>query len=301
MFQLPASPLALIKDPILDSFKVKLYLKRDDLIHPEVTGNKWRKLKFNLIEAKLQGFNQLLTFGGAYSNHIYATAAAGKEFGFKTVGIIRGDELTPDSNATLRFAHDCGMELIFVTRLDYNFRNRLTRQYGEKFYVLPEGGTNDLAIKGVNEMVDEIYDVLNPDYICSAVGTGGTIAGIISGLRGNTKAIGFASLKGKGLLKGQIEKLLPFEKEFELNEQYHFDGYAKTTPELISFIKGFEERNPNIMLEQVYTGKMMFGIYDLIQKGYFPENANIVAVHTGGLQGRCDELKKTAINQASIV
>lgn len=291
MFQLPPSPLELIKDPILSSFDIKLYLKRDDLIHPQVTGNKWRKLKFNLIEAKEKGFSQLLTFGGAYSNHIYATAAAGKEFGFKTVGIIRGDELNPDSNATLRFANDCGMELIFVTRLDYNFRNRLTRQYGEKFYILPEGGTNDLAIKGVNEMVDEIYQVLNPDFICSAVGTGGTLAGIISGVKGKTKAIGFASLKGKGLLKGQIEKLLPFEKHFELNEQYHFDGYAKTTPELIDFINTFEERNPSIQLEQVYTGKMMFGIYDLIQQGYFPKNSIVVAVHTGGLQGRCDELK----------
>ncbi|MBB6003110.1 1-aminocyclopropane-1-carboxylate deaminase/D-cysteine desulfhydrase [Arcicella rosea] len=291
MFQLPHSPLTLIKDAVLASYNIKLYIKRDDLIHPTVTGNKWRKLKFNLIEAKEKGFDQLLTFGGAYSNHIYATAAAGKEFGFKTVGIIRGDELTPDSNDTLRYAHDCGMELIFVTRLDYNFRNRLTRQYGEKFYVLPEGGTNDLAIKGVNEMVDEIYEVIDPDFICSAVGTGGTLAGIVSGVRGTTKAIGFASLKGKGLLKGQIEKLLPFEKEFELNEQYHFDGYAKTTPELIEFIKGFEERNNGIQLEQVYTGKMMFGIYDLIKQGYFPENSNIVAVHTGGLQGRSEELK----------
>lgn len=291
MFQLPHSPLTLIKDAVPASYNIKLYIKRDDLIHPTVTGNKWRKLKFNLIEAKEKGFDQLLTFGGAYSNHIYATAAAGKEFGFKTVGIIRGDELTPDSNDTLRYAHNCGMELIFVTRLDYNFRNRLTRQYGEKFYVLPEGGTNHLAIKGVNEMVDEIYEVIDPDFVCSAVGTGGTLAGIVSGVRGTTKAIGFASLKGKGLLKGQIEKLLPFEKEFELNEQYHFDGYAKTTPELIDFIKGFEERNPNIQLEQVYTGKMMFGIYDLIKKGYFPENSIIVAVHTGGLQGRCEELK----------
>jgi 1-aminocyclopropane-1-carboxylate deaminase len=292
MFQLPSSPLALIKDPLLTPLGVNLYLKRDDLIHPEVTGNKWRKLKFNLIEARLQGYDKLLTFGGAYSNHIYATAAAGKEFGFKTVGIIRGDELTPDSNPTLRFAYEQGMELIFVTRLDYNFRNKLTKQYGDKYYVLPEGGTNHLAIKGVNEMMNEIYEVLNPDFVCSSVGTGGTLAGIVSGLRGNSKAIGFASLKGKGLLKGQIEKILPFEKDFELNEEYHFDGYAKTTPELIAFIKAFEERNPSIQLEQVYTGKMMFGIYDLIQKGYFPKNSNIVAVHTGGLQGRCEELRE---------
>lgn len=291
MFQLPHSPLTLIKDSIIGDYNINLYIKRDDLIHPTVTGNKWRKLKYNLIAAKEKGFDQLLTFGGAYSNHIYATAAAGKVFGFKTVGIIRGEELRPDSNDTLKFAHRCGMELIFVTRLDYNFRNRLTRQYGEKFYVLPEGGTNDSAIKGVNEMVDEIYDQINPDFICSAVGTGGTLAGIVSAVRGTTTAIGFASLKGKGLLKGQIEKLLPFEKEFELNEQYHFNGYAKTTPELFEFIKGFEERNQGIQLEQVYTGKMMFGIYDLIKQGYFPENSNIVAVHTGGLQGRSEELK----------
>jgi 1-aminocyclopropane-1-carboxylate deaminase len=296
MFPLPPSPLTLIKDTFLTPFGVNLYLKRDDLIHPEVTGNKWRKLKFNLIQAREKGFDKLLTFGGAFSNHIYATAAAGKEFGFKTVGIIRGDELTPESNPTLRFAHEQGMELIFVTRLDYNFRNKLTKQYGDKYYVLPEGGTNDLALRGVNEMMDEIYEVLNPDFVCSSVGTGGTLAGIVSGLRGNTKAIGFASLKGKGLLKGQIEKILPFEKEFELNEQYHFDGYAKTTPELIEFIKAFEERNLNIQLEQVYTGKMMFGIYDLIQKGYFPKNSNIIAIHTGGLQGRCEELNENSVS-----
>jgi 1-aminocyclopropane-1-carboxylate deaminase len=290
MLQLPSSPLERINDPFLENYAIKLYIKRDDLIHPFVTGNKWRKLKLNLQEANNQGFEKILTFGGAYSNHIYATAAAGREFNFKTVGIIRGEELTAESNNTLAFAEKCGMELIFVTRLDYNFRNRLTKQYSNNYYVLPEGGTNELAIKGVQEMVEEIYDEINPDFICSSVGTGGTLAGIASGVKGNTIAMGFASLKGKGLLKGQIQKMLPENINFELIEDYHFDGYAKTTPELIDFITGFEKRNPTIQLEQVYTGKMMYGIYDLIKQGYFPENATIVVVHTGGLQGRCEEL-----------
>ena len=295
MFQLPPSPLQLINDPILSKFNIKLYIKRDDLIHPDITGNKWRKLKYNLIAAREQGFDTLLTFGGAYSNHIAATAVAGKTFNFKTIGLIRGHELTPMSNRTLMYAKLNGMDLIFLQRLDYGYKDKLTREYKKDHYVLPEGGTNELAIKGVIEMVDEIYDKITPNYICCAVGTGGTLAGIINGLRGDTEALGILALKDdiRDLVGKAITKLVPENAKFNLiKDDYHFGNYAKTTPELIDFIKEFEKRNPTIQLEQVYTGKMMFGLYDMIQKGKFKENSIIVVIHTGGMQGRSDELDK---------
>ena len=294
MFQLPPSPLELINDPILSEYNIKLYIKRDDLIHPDITGNKWRKLKYNLIYAREEGFNTLLTFGGAYSNHIAATAAAGRTFNFKTIGLIRGQELTPTSNHTLMYAKLNGMDLIFLPRLDYSYKDKLTREYKKDHYVLPEGGTNLLALKGVEEMVQEIYDKITPDYICCAVGSGGTFAGIVNGLKGETKAIGIMAVKEdiRRLVHTAIKKLVPKSVEFDLIDDYHFGNYAKTTPELIDFIKDFEKRNPTIQLEQVYTGKMMFGIYDMIQKGKFKENSTIVIIHTGGMQGRSDELDR---------
>lgn len=295
MFQLPPSPLQLINDPILNKYNLKLYIKRDDLIHPDITGNKWRKLKYNLIAAREQGFDSLLTFGGAYSNHIAATAVAGKTFNFKTIGLIRGNELTPTSNPTLRYAKLNGMDLIFLPRSDYKFKDKLTQEHQKDHYVLPEGGTNELAIRGVIEMVDEIYDEIVPDYICCAVGSGGTLAGIVNGLKGGTKAIGILVLKDdtQNLIEKTIAKLIPENAEFDLiKDPYHFGNYGKTTPELIDFMKGFEKRNATIQIEQVYTGKMMFGIYDMIQKGKFKENSTIVIVHTGGMQGRSDELDR---------
>ena len=290
MIQLPPSPLQLIDDPLLRDYPVKLYIKRDDLIHPEITGNKWRKLKYNLIEAREKGFKSLMTFGGAFSNHIYATSAAGKEFGFKTTGIIRGEELTATSNEILMFSKINGMDLIFLPRLNYGFKDKITRQYKDDFYVIPEGGSNEFAIKGVVEMMDEIYAEITPDVVCVAAGTGGTLAGIITGLRGETKALGFAVLKDKGLMYNFVSKLLTVEKEFNIINDYIFGNYGKTTLELIKFIIEFEKRNPSIKLEQVYTGKMMFGVYDMIQKGKFKEGTTICVIHTGGLRGRMKQL-----------
>ena len=290
MIQLPPSPLQLIDDPLLKDYSVKLYIKRDDLIHPEITGNKWRKLKYNLIEAREKGFKSLMTFGGAFSNHIYATSAAGKEFGFETTGIIRGEELTATSNEILMFSKINGMDLIFLPRLNYGFKDKITRQYKDDFYVIPEGGSNEFAIKGVVEMMDEIYAEITPDVVCVAAGTGGTLAGIITGLRGETKALGFAVLKDKGLMYNFVSKLLTVEKEFNIINDYIFGNYGKTTLELIKFIIEFEKRNPSIKLEQVYTGKMMFGVYDMIQKGKFKEGTTICVIHTGGLRGRMKQL-----------
>lgn len=294
MISLAPSPLTLLESPLLLDKEIKLYLKRDDLLHPEISGNKWRKLKYNLIDARTKGYDSLVTFGGAFSNHIYATAAAGKVFGFKTYGIIRGEELSPSSSPTLAFAKSCGMDLQFVSRTAYRDKNALIEQFPKHLYVVPEGGSSQLALEGVREMAEEIYAVLHPDYICASVGTGGTLAGIISGLKPNTKAIGFLALKGVALgMRQDIQDLIGDEtlaKNFELNEDFHFGGYAKYTAELIDFIKNFEQQFPPIQLEQVYTGKLLYGIFQLIQQDYFKKGSTIVCVHTGGLQGRCTEL-----------
>ncbi len=265
-------------------------IKREDLNHPVISGNKWRKLKYNLQEAKKLGHRKLLTFGGAYSNHIYATAGAGKEFDFETIGVIRGEEHLP-LNPTLSFAKEAGMHLHYMDRTTYRRKSEpeviklLKQQYGD-FYLIPDGGTNALAIEGCQEIVEEIN--VDYDYLCCPVGTGGTIAGLISGLKGRSNVIGFSSLKGD-FLKDEVADLLQQANysynNWSINVDYHFGGYAKTKPALLNFMKTFEAQH-QIPLDPVYTAKMMFGIYDLIRSDYFPKGAKVLAVHTGGLQGR---------------
>lgn len=287
-----------ISDPAITSFGVTMYVLRLDLSHSSISGNKWYKLKYNVEEIKRQKAEVVLTFGGAFSNHIAAVAAAGNESGFNTIGIIRGDELSspPSSNtkgisSTLTFAESCGMKLHFVSREEYRkkdstgFIDSLIQQFGN-FYLLPEGGSNELAVKGCSEITSHID--IPFDYICCPVGTGGTLAGIISSLRTTQKAIGFSVLKEGGFLNKEVEKLLTFpfpSSKGTINTAYHFGGYAKHTPELLKFISDFEKQN-QIPLDHVYSGKMIIGIYDLIKKNYFPQNSAIIAVHTGGLQGK---------------
>ncbi|WP_187264549.1 1-aminocyclopropane-1-carboxylate deaminase/D-cysteine desulfhydrase [Pontibacter beigongshangensis] len=285
------APLQQLRHPLLDQQNVELWVKREDLLHPALPGNKWRKLKYNLQEAKRQQKSTLLTFGGAYSNHIAAVAAAGEEFGFRTIGMIRGEEHLP-LNPTLRFAISKGMELHYLSREVYrqkdapDFLQQLSGQFQEPF-ILPEGGTNMLAVKGCTEIVTDID--MKYDYICCASGTGGTLAGIIAGLKGEKQVLGFPALKGGAFLRPEIEQLLQnysgrhFDN-WELITNYHFGGYAKVKPELLTFMQQFRERH-QVTLEPVYTGKMMFGVFDLVAKGFFPEGARIIAVHTGGLQG----------------
>lgn len=268
-------------------YDVKLYLKREDCIHPFVSGNKYRKLKYNIEAAKNTGVSSLLTFGGAYSNHIAAVAFAGKTFGYKTIGIIRGEELKSeiDNNPTLTFAKQCGMQFKFITRELY--KQKHTNQFIEtlknefnNFYLIPEGGTNTLAVKGCEEILNETD--ADFDYICTSVGTGGTISGLINSLRPNQKVLGFPALKGS-FLQEDISKFA-IKKNWSLNLEYHFGGYAKVNTELIHFINRFKKEQ-HIQLDPVYTGKMMFGIFDLIDKQYFPKGSKILAIHTGGLQG----------------
>ncbi|MDG5489951.1 1-aminocyclopropane-1-carboxylate deaminase/D-cysteine desulfhydrase [Psychroserpens sp. SPM9] len=264
----------------------QLYIKPEYLIHPFISGNKYRKLKYNFLEAKTLGKTILLTFGGAYSNHISAVAAAGKEFGFRTIGVIRGEELKNTSlNPTLRFAQSCGMTLKFVTREAYKnksdsaFISELQKEFGA-FYLIPEGGTNTLAVKGCEEILTKADAKF--DFICCPVGTGGTISGLINSALSHQKIIGFPALKGD-FLQEEITKFAK-NKNWELITDYHFGGYAKISDELIAFMNQFKCKH-TIPLDPVYTGKMMFGIYNLIDKGYFPKQSKILAIHTGGLQG----------------
>jgi 1-aminocyclopropane-1-carboxylate deaminase len=268
-------------------FGVQLFVKREDLIHLYISGNKFRKLKYNLEEAKASGFKTLLSFGGAFSNHIAAVATAGKEFGFNTIGVIRGEELIDkiDENPTLKFAYQHGMVFKFVTREDY--RNKTSKHFIEELraefgncYLLPEGGTNTLAVKGCEEILTE--QDKDFDYICCSVGTGGTVSGLINCSKPGQQILGFSSLKGD-FLKEDIGKFVE-KKNWHLITDYHFGGYAKINETLISFINGFKSKN-QIPLDPIYTGKMMFGIFDLIEKGFFPKGSKILAIHTGGLQG----------------
>lgn len=283
------TPVQTLHHPLFDEQNLQVFIKREDLNHSFVSGNKWWKLRYNLEEAKKLGYNTLLTFGGAHSNHIYATAAAAKEGGFKVIGIIRGEELTVKDNATLRFAHDQGMDLHFVSREDYrkksdpNFIEKLILQFG-KVYIIPEGGTNDLAVRGVEEFALQLIKEIDFDYVCCACGTGGTLAGLIHGMP-DKKVIGFSSLRGE-FLNEEVRKLTRNKhKNWSVITDYHVGGYGKYNNEFLNFLQKFEKEF-SIPLEHVYTGKMFYGLLDLIRQNYFPKGSKILAIHTGGLQGK---------------
>ena len=262
-------------------------LKPDYLIHPTVSGNKYRKLKYNLQKAQFENYRGILTFGGAFSNHIAATAAAGQSLNIPTVGVIRGEELASkiELNSTLKYAQSCGMHLEFVSRSVYKQKTDSTYlktilETFKNFYILPEGGTNALAIKGCQEILTEKDRAF--DIICCAVGTGGTIAGLINSSLPTQKIIGFPALKG-GFLNEDICKFAT-QSNWELWEAYHFGGYAKVDSKLITFMNHFKTTY-KIPLDPVYTAKMMYGIFDAIQTGEISKDAKVLAIHTGGLQG----------------
>ncbi|MFN8349217.1 MAG: pyridoxal-phosphate dependent enzyme [Spirosomataceae bacterium] len=282
------TPLQIVEDPLFIEQGITLYVKRDDLLHPFVSGNKWRKLKYNLLEAEKCGASKLLTFGGAYSNHIAAVASAGKATGFSTIGIIRGEELRADSNPTLRFAAQCGMDLRFVPRAAYREKELLANPFGPDCFVLPEGGSNLHAVKGVAEAVAEIHTAgIAPDFLCTALGTGGTAAGLISAFERTVLIFPSLKIRKDEALAMIGQYLSPAERRAEAVPvtDYHFGGYGKVTEELLRFITQFEART-SLPLDQVYTGKMMFGLFDLAKSGFFKPGSVIVALHTGGLQGK---------------
>ena len=299
-----------VSEIFFDDYEVALYIKREDLLHPYVSGNKFRKLKYNLLEAKKMNHQTLLTFGGAYSNHIHATAYAGKKNGFKTIGIIRGEELggenlekTLSQNSTLAFAKAHGMQLFFVTRSDYKckdtpaFIEKLTQEFGN-FYVLPEGGTNDLAIKGCTEILTAQDSSFS--HVCCAVGTSGTVTGIIESSKPHQQIIGFPVLK-ENYLGAEISKKTS-ATNWHLNRNAHLGGYAKVTPELVNFINSFYKKH-RIPLDPIYTGKLLQGVYNEIIQGNFPKKSRILAIHTGGLQGIAGvnaKLEKKSLKRINI-
>ncbi|WP_203257785.1 1-aminocyclopropane-1-carboxylate deaminase/D-cysteine desulfhydrase [Hyunsoonleella ulvae] len=267
--------------------KVHLFLKREDEMHAFVSGNKYRKLKYNLKEAEKRGYKNLLTFGGAFSNHIAAVALAGSVLGFKTIGVIRGEELQSqiENNPTLRFCQEHGMEFKFVSRESYRNKTsnafiKLLKEEFREFYLIPEGGTNALAVTGCEEILTTQDKGFS--YVCCPVGTGGTISGIINCSKPSQQVLGFPALKASFLHK-DISNFVQ-KTNWDLITDYHFGGYAKINTDLIAFINRFKLEN-NVQLDPIYTGKMMFGIYSLIEKGFFPNGSKILAIHTGGLQG----------------
>ncbi|HEY5715432.1 MAG TPA: pyridoxal-phosphate dependent enzyme [Psychromonas sp.] len=292
------SPLQPIRHPLLDFLQLKLSIKRDDLLHPEISGNKWRKLKYNFLEARRQQVDHIISFGGAYSNHLHALAAAGFHFGFKTSAIIRGESSYAD-NPTLKQCLAWGMALQFVTRQEYKKRaepaylQSLQRLFPNAL-IVPEGGSNQFALPGMMEAVQEIFQQADDpvDHIVTATGSGGTLAGAVAGVaqyQPKTKVTGIAVLKNAHYLNREIESLLAQAKvnrkgEWCLQTEFHQGGYAKVPAELLYFCEQFT-RQTAIPVEPIYTGKMFYGLFQLIQQGYFNKGQHIVALHTGGLQG----------------
>jgi len=281
--------------PTAERHGVRLLLWRDDLLHPDLPGNKARKLKYNLLAAREQGHTRLLTFGGAYSNHLAAVAAAGRLFGFETIGLVRGEEHQP-LNPTLARCQADGMHLHYLDRTTYRHRAepeflaQLQQQYGPA-YLLPEGGTNALALRGIAELIGELRQNTDFDAVAVAAGTGGTLAGLALGLaqaQYPARAVGVAALKGADFLRAEIDALTQAAAgltltNYELHTGYHFGGYAKLPAELRQLIQQFEA-DFGVLLDPIYTSKLLAGVLDLIAQGHFARGSTVVAVHTGGLQ-----------------
>ncbi|CCQ10404.1 1-aminocyclopropane-1-carboxylate deaminase [Pseudoalteromonas luteoviolacea B = ATCC 29581] len=282
------SPLQSIDSPLLTRHGIRLTIKRDDLNHPLVSGNKWRKLKFNLEYASKHNFQGVLTFGGAFSNHIYATAMACKLANLKCKLIIRGLPLDPN-NPTLKLAKASGAELFPVDRKTYRLRHDsgylefLHKEHPE-YWIVPEGGSNDLALLGLKELT---MSLPHSDVIACAVGSGGTLAGITLAAPKTTQIFGVAVLKGASTLKHDVLANYPSLSAYDnwlINDEYHDGGYGRFSDKLWQFCQQFQHHY-NVPLEPIYTGKLLYGLWDKISQGYFPSGSHIIAIHTGGLQG----------------
>ncbi|GAA59743.1 1-aminocyclopropane-1-carboxylate deaminase [Pseudoalteromonas sp. BSi20652] len=267
---------------------IELKIKRDDLLHPLINGNKWRKLKYNLAQMQTQNKTELLTFGGAFSNHIHACAAAGKLFNLTTHAVVRGPELD-QSNPTIQFVKQCGMQLHVVNRIEYRLRNdpHYLKDLQARFpnaYILPEGGTNYFAVPGCAELAQSLP---KHDYLVCPTGSGGTLAGLIEGSQVTTQVIGVAVLKQAKYLEEEVRKLshkANTQTNWQLLCDFHDGGYGKFTPALWQFCQEMA-KNHDLPLEPIYSGKMMYALWQLIKQDYFPAGSKIIAIHTGGLQG----------------
>jgi 1-aminocyclopropane-1-carboxylate deaminase len=277
------TPVQKINYPVFDEHKVEAFIKRDDLIHPFISGNKWRKLKYVLADAKNQHKNHLVSFGGAYSNHLVALACAGAMYGFKTTAFVRGEEV---HNHMLLLCKIWGMQLYFVSREAYKNKHELFNSYfanDSDSYFIDEGGRGELAMKGCAEILDGCTQKFS-HTIC-AVGTGTTLAGLaIAGSKQNILAEGICVLKGAEEIYNDVKILIPNLDNWKIHHQFYRGGYAKTDEELLQFIKTFAS-STGILLDQVYTAKMMMGVIQLVNENYYPPHSKLLLIHTGGLLG----------------
>ncbi len=279
------SPVHQIRHKTFDEQGLKVFIKRDDLIHPIISGNKWRKLKYTLKQAQAENKTHLVTFGGAYSNHLLATAAAAAKFGFKSTGFVRGEEI---DNDTLFLCHLHGMNLLFTDRESYRNKSALFNQHFSEdatAFFIDEGGASALAAQGCSELIDELTDTY--DHIFCACGTGTTAAGIINGINQhklNTRFHAVPVLKNGEFMRNEIDKYLINPVDYSLHTDYHFGGYAKVTDELTGFIKQFVA-STGILIEPIYTGKMLYALYNLAAKQHFKSGSKILVIHTGGIWG----------------
>jgi 1-aminocyclopropane-1-carboxylate deaminase len=279
------SPVHQIKSKLFDEQGLTVSIKRDDLIHPIISGNKWRKLKYILKQAQAEEKTRLVTFGGAYSNHLLATAAAAAKFGFKSTGIVRGEQV---NNDTLFLCRLHGMNLLFTDRESYRDKPALFRKFFKNdpgAFFIDEGGASPLGARGCSELVDELTETY--DHIFCASGTGTTAAGIINGITAHHLQTQFHAVpvfKNGEFIKDEIDKLLTTAANYHLHTAYHFGGYGKADDQLIEFVKQFVA-NTGILIEPVYTGKMLFALYDLAAKNHFAPGSRILAIHSGGIWG----------------
>ncbi len=292
MISYAETPVQEIHDPRLHEAGVRLLIKREDMNHVEVSGNKWWKLKYNLEEAVRSKTKALLSFGGHYSNHIHAVAGAASILGMQSVGIIRGEEVQP-LNATLAYARSRGMTLHYVSREAYRLKSNeeFAQQLLERFgacYVLPEGGTNALAVKGCCEFGEKLAREVKFDIMALPVGTGGTLAGIIGGLQKGHQVIGFSVLKGGAFLEEEVRRWIDPSNSaspaWRIETRYHFGGYARITEELKRFMD-MQWTTHQLPLDHVYTAKALYGLFDMIQSGEIARGSTVLMIHTGGLQG----------------
>ncbi|QNL52605.1 1-aminocyclopropane-1-carboxylate deaminase/D-cysteine desulfhydrase [Olivibacter sp. SDN3] len=290
------SPVEPLKFNLFEKYNLTVHIKRDDMIHPFISGNKWRKLKYTLLDAKKENKTHLVTFGGAWSNHLLATAAAAAKFGFTSTAYVRGESV---ENQNLNLCKLFGMELKFVSRENYRNKENIFNKYHRQdstTYFINEGGASVHALKGCVEIIDELPFAY--DHIFTACGTGTTLAGLAIGVKNNrlhTRLNGVPVLANGAFLYEDINRLDNTIKDVMLHTDYHFGGYAKTKPALLTFIKHFVSKT-GILIEPVYTGKMLFCLFDLIEKKYFPPNSSILVLHTGGMTGILGKLDSFGFN-----
>ncbi|MHA8102049.1 1-aminocyclopropane-1-carboxylate deaminase/D-cysteine desulfhydrase [Aquirufa nivalisilvae] len=275
------SPIVELFDPLWNEQNIRIFFKRDDLIHPTVSGNKWRKLKEYICIAQDNPKKGIISFGGAYSNHLYALAYVGQMLPISCMGLIRGEELDSESNPYLSQMKAMGMELRFIDRENYRRKNIPDQFDLDDYWIIPEGGYSSHGIDGMKALVDEIQQFIEPNFLISAVGTGTTILGLAK--YSNVTTLGVLCLNNEKEIEEHQHELRLNLPKLHLTKDYIFGKYASRPTELIEFCETFENQH-NIPIEPTYTGKMMFGVYDLLKKKYFPEGSTLVCIHTGGIK-----------------